>query len=314
MCSDCSTSLHSRGLLKAHVVVDSSVAVAYPACKDHPDKKIEFYCSNTSCNTLACSSCVAISHRDANHKVTDIPSAARAKRDTVVNDASSKYTVDINKIKESNKTAQIELDHVVEEIRILQVKREQLETDIYERNKIIQELTTNINIVQLACNEPSDIDMLNSVKFTSLVTAINHHYGLSIGTVGNTPTKSIILNDQMLPKVDELLNKEAVKLGKLLVQITSDNSNGSWEPIKKVLLNECTTNNKRVLLIARYWCDNGKKIAINCSVVSNWHNDVDGFSGNRLQFVDDGVGTIQTESKRCSELQFNKPGVFRIYA
>ncbi len=53
-----------------------------------------------------------------------------------------------------NETAQIELE-------TLQVQREQLEIDVYERDKIIQELTTNIKIVRLASNDPSDIDMLN---------------------------------------------------------------------------------------------------------------------------------------------------------
>jgi hypothetical protein len=237
--------------------------VVYPACKDHPDKKIEFYCTNSNCG-LVCSSCVAISHNG--HKVTDIPSAARVKRDIAIGGVKS--LIDQREAKEKW------CESAREELRKLFVRVEDLQTNITAYEQEIQALTCDINIIHLVANEPSDVDMLNPAKFTSLVTAINHHYGLSVplpsaSIVVPLPIKSVTLNDKQLTEVDGFIKQQtssSKKLGPLLAQATPTST--SLEPIKKAIMDKCTNNGKGVVLMFN---DGTNQY---CFPSSNWNNNI----------------------------------------
>ena len=90
-------------------------------------------------------------------------------------------------------------------------------------------------------------------------------------------------------------------------QITSEYSNGCWEPIKKVLQDKCCANGKGVLLVQRYWSGNVKDKFILCSPVVNWDNNQAYWLGC-IRFDDGDANKVYTnKDKRRDNLHFNVP-------
>lgn len=71
LCSECSSSLHTRRSAQSHVLcaIQNKPQLA-PACSNHPTKPVELFC--TQCKRLVCALCV-LTGLHKGHAVEDIP-------------------------------------------------------------------------------------------------------------------------------------------------------------------------------------------------------------------------------------------------
>ncbi len=125
---------------------------------------------------------------------------------------------------------------------------------------------------------------------------------------------SLTLNRFTKSKVNDFIKSCKMKIGELLVQITPDNSNGNWEPIKSVLNDKRAASCKGVLLIVRIWVHNIQDKYSECYLISNWNeNQFDQLGFTRIVEgdADSDANRVETDKERFG-LHFNNPGVLVI--